>query len=132
MRKTTTVTAPDGGVTTIKSKSSCGCLTFLVIVIAAGLLIDSWQGSSTLERVLYVCLPIAIAAFALFAYSRRQEPVPDGPLSRHLAQCPTCEQDLPCDEWDRLYEESEASSAAASPASGASRGVVPSEPVQPQ
>lgn len=72
MKKTTTVTKPDGSVTTIKSKSSCGCLTFFVLVLAAGLLVESWQGSSTLERVLYIAVPVIIGFIALGIYGARE------------------------------------------------------------
>lgn len=108
MKKTTTVTAPDGSVTKIRSKSSCGCLTFLVLAFAAGLLIEAWQGSSDLERAFYVLIPVMLGSIALFVYGRRHS-TPDARLSRHLEHCEQCEKDLPCEEWDRLYAASETS-----------------------
>jgi hypothetical protein len=72
MRKTTTTTHPDGGVTTTKSKSSCGCMTFLVVLFGAGLMIQAWQSSSTLERTLYIAVPVLIGLVALGIYGARE------------------------------------------------------------
>lgn len=62
----TTVTDPDGRVTTIRSRGACsGCGTALIVLIAAGLMLEAWQGSSTVERVLYIVVPLALLAAAI-------------------------------------------------------------------
>lgn len=75
VKKTTTVTGPDGSVTTTKTTSSGGCSgcgTFLVIAFALGLMIEAWQGSSILGRIGEIALVAGLGIVALEVNRRRQ------------------------------------------------------------
>jgi hypothetical protein len=73
MRRITTITGPDGEVTTVVTRSSgCGCLTILaamvVIVIPAGF--GAWAVPA------YVFLGVLVVAGAVSALIRRRAPQP--------------------------------------------------------
>ena len=73
MRRITTITGPDGEVTTVVTRSSgCGCLTILaamvVFVIPAGF--GAWAVPA------YVFLGVLVVASAVSALIRRPAPLP--------------------------------------------------------
>jgi hypothetical protein len=56
------------------NRSGCGgCITILVLLFAAGLLLEAWQGSSTGTHVLMVLVAVLIfgGLGALIVYGRR-------------------------------------------------------------
>jgi len=109
----------------VRHSNGCfsGCWTWLALLFALGLLIEAWQGSSPLERAGEVAFPVlAVLGLARWgsatrggriarrtaASTGRPQRASGEMLSHHLAHCDSCQRDLPCDEWDKLYDGPEA------------------------
>jgi hypothetical protein len=74
VKRTTTVTGPDGKVTTTTTKTSggCGgCITFLVIALALGFMIEAWEGSNLTERIVEVAILLIVVIGVVRVYQRR-------------------------------------------------------------
>ncbi len=72
----------------MKRQSGCsGCWTFVLIVLAIGLMIDAWQSSRWLARAGELAVALVVVAVALVLQARRlprpaprvAPPPPEGP-----------------------------------------------------